>query len=294
MKIFKEIDLIQGSENWLKWRKKHVTATDSAKIMGKNPWTPAIECYNEKIEGKKTFVNAAMQRGMDLEPIARDKLVSMFGVSLRPLVIESVEYPFLGASLDAISFDNTLLIEIKCVGEKTMNRALKGEIDPMYIIQCQKQLAMTGLEVMHIFYYFNSSIYCSLPIARNEKMIKQILKSDTAFWENHIVPQIPPEKYGDDFARIDAPFANRLAIEWLTASLREKDAKAEKDKAAEELKQYTNGKNCLFLEAGIKHLVIEKKGLVDWKKVQAKLQIPDDVIESYRKESTSYSKFSDI
>ena len=289
-----EIYLKQGSNAWLEWRKQHITATDSAKIMGKNPWSTALDCYDEKINGKTTFISAAMQKGMDSEPLARECLIATHGINLSPKVFRSLEYPLMGASLDAVSDDNKIVYEIKCVGEKTMERALKGEIAPMYIIQCNKQMLVMGLDSMFLFYYFNDFLHHTVKVERDEKLIDEIIKSDTKFWNDHILPHLPPEKHGEDYNKIQDEKANDLALQWFELSKKEKEAKEAKDEILKQLEEFTDHKNCIFPEAGLKYQIIERKGTIDWNKACVAWSISDDEVEKYRKDKSSYSKLSEM
>lgn len=294
MKPYKELFCQQGTDEWLEVRKNHITATDSAKIMGKSSWATPMDCYNEKMEDKKTFITPAMQRGMDLEPKARDLLIAKYGINLTPRVFESVKYPYMMASLDAISDDCTTMFEIKAPGIKTMETVLKSVIDETYIIQCQKQMLVMGLDKMVLFYYFNEFLHYEVKVERDEKLIKAIIKSDTAFWNNNILLKTPPEKYGDEYERNTDEEANTLALRLKELIQIESDARTERDAITEQLKLIAKGKSCLFPVAGMKLQIIERKGAIDWKALQAKWEITHAEVETYRKESSSFSKFSEM
>ena len=294
MKQYKEVDLIQGSDEWLLFRRNHLMATDSAKIMGKNPWSSALDCYQEKVNGKTTFITPAMQKGIDNEPYAREHLIYNNKINLKPKVFQSVKYPFMGASLDAISNNNKTLYEIKCVGHKTFEKALKGDISPMYIIQCNKQMLVMGLDSMSLFFYFNAFLTHTFKVERDEKLIESIIKAETKFWNEHFLTLTPPEKYGDDYERIEDEKANKLAQRWQELNEQEKALKEEKENIIKQLEEYTNGKNCIFTSAGLRHQVIERKGSVDWKEIQNVWNISKDDLDKYRKEGSRYSKFSEM
>ena len=294
MKPYRELECQQGSLEWLEIRKNHITATDSAKILGKNPWATPLDCYKEKMEDKRIMVTPAMQRGTDLEPKARDLLIAIHGINLKSKVFESTLYPHMMASLDAISDDGMKMWEIKSPGHMTMKRAFEGKIDTQYIIQCQKQMLVMGLDEMSMFYYFNDSIHHEIKIKRDANLIKKIIKADTDFWNDHILPQIPPEKFGVDYERIEDQQATELAGKLKDVIEKEKATKLEKEMLIGLLAEFTKGKNCLFTSAGLKHQIIEKKGNVNWKKVQEKWEIKDEELENYRNKSSKYSKFSNI
>lgn len=143
----KIINLEQGSPEWLSWRRTVITATDCPAILGSSPWTTAYQCWQRKlglIEEVKS--NEAMERGKRLEPISRERFINKYGINMTPLVIESSEYAFLGASLDGISDCRKYILEIKTGGHKLFQMAKDGIIPDYYMDQIQDQLLVTGAE----------------------------------------------------------------------------------------------------------------------------------------------------
>ena len=67
----KTIELEQGSNEWLSWRRTVITATDCSCIMGNNPWTTEYKCWQRKLELiPEQTSNYAMERGKRLEPVS--------------------------------------------------------------------------------------------------------------------------------------------------------------------------------------------------------------------------------
>lgn len=116
------IEVAQGSPEWLALRLGRVTASRVADVIAKTKTgystsraNYAAELVCERMTGKpfEQFVNADMQRGTELEPIARamyelerDKSVRQVGFVIHP------ELEMAGASPDGLVDDG--LIEIKC------------------------------------------------------------------------------------------------------------------------------------------------------------------------------------
>lgn len=116
------IEVAQGSPEWLALRLGRVTASRVADVVAKTKTgystsraNYAAELVCERLTGKpfEQFVNADMQRGTELEPIARamyelerDKSVRQVGFVIHP------EMEMAGASPDGLVDDG--LIEIKC------------------------------------------------------------------------------------------------------------------------------------------------------------------------------------
>lgn len=151
----KILNLKPDTQEWLQWRKTIISSTDAASIMGVNPY-----CKLDKLKQKKLGliseepVNQYMQRGKNLEAEARNKFNKDNDMDMQPLIIESSEHPFLGASLDGfcrIGDDTCFILEIKCPQNKSMNEAKKGNVKQLYIAQIQHQLLTTGADTC--FYY---------------------------------------------------------------------------------------------------------------------------------------------
>lgn len=148
----KRLDFIQGSCEWLAWRRTTITATDAGVIMDCNPYCDAMELRLRKLGLiPEKECSAAMTRGQEMEPIARDHYhKNNLDQIFTPAVVESSEYPFLGASLDGITDDEKSILEIKC-GEKSYKMAENGEIPEYYKCQIYHQLICTRAEICYYF-----------------------------------------------------------------------------------------------------------------------------------------------
>ncbi len=143
--------VVQGSYEWKEMRKKHITATDVAACMGLNPWKDILQVYEEK-KGIRLpeKMNAAMQRGHDLEEPARALFEKMTGVTVFPRVIIQ---DWRMASLDGIDLDDACLVEIKCGGKKLHDMAKRKVIPAYYRCQVMWQIDITNLDHGNYFSY---------------------------------------------------------------------------------------------------------------------------------------------
>lgn len=138
----KILQLDQGSQSWLDYRKNHVMATDSAIILGLNNFKDMHQLWLEKmgfIEPEP--YNHFMKRGQELEPIARQLLSDKLQIDFEPAVIESSYYHWMGASLDGISLSHSVICEIKCMKLSKHLQVSEDTIDPCHYAQMQHQLA---------------------------------------------------------------------------------------------------------------------------------------------------------
>jgi putative phage-type endonuclease len=150
----KIIRLDQGSPEWLSWRQRHVTATDAGVILGLNHFKGVHDLWQEKmqfIESPPT--SDAMKRGSNLEPYAREILNARLGIEFEPIVIESSQYPWMGASLDGISQLGGSICEIKCMKLQKHLQVSSETLDPCHYAQMQHQLACSNAEKVYYASY---------------------------------------------------------------------------------------------------------------------------------------------
>jgi len=104
-----------------------------------------IQLVSERLTGERqeTYINQAMQDGIDREQFARDRYVQQFGEVEE---VGFVKHPTLdaGASPDGMVGDDGIL-EIKCpMGSTHTETLMTQDIPSKYVPQVQFQLLVTG------------------------------------------------------------------------------------------------------------------------------------------------------
>ncbi len=199
----KIIEVEQSSPEWLAWRKTVITATEASIIMGTNPWDTPYTCWQRKLGliGDKR-VNEAMEKGKRLEPDARAQFIEHFGIDMKPAVVESTEFEFLGASLDGISNCRKYLLEIKCGNAELHAMAFDGEIPAYYRDQIQHQLLVTGAEKCFYYSYDGSNGIC-IHVLPDPTFKERFLPKARAFWKCVAFAEAPPLQDKDYIDRND-------------------------------------------------------------------------------------------
>ena len=284
----KIINLEQGTPGWLEYRKSHIMATDIAKIMGKSAWGNAPDVFDEKTEGKRKEETEAMRRGKELEIRAREMLINMRSVDLKPFVVESSDAPWMAASMDAINENGTIAYEIKCRGEKNMIKAMKGEYDSDYWWQCQWQMAVCGLFTMTLMFYHNNEIYHEITIPRDEKAIEEARRVGEDFFFLHLTPEKKPHKLFPTPFNYDGG-ANNIASRWKDLSLEIKELEEQKKALEEQIKELADNKPLYFPEANVCYSTYERKGVVDNERIYREFGIDK---EKYRKETVKCGRLT--
>ena len=178
MKIY---NFEQRTEDWYNIRKGKMTASNAETIIanGKGLETYIYNLMAEYYSSaeKENYINADMQRGIDLEPEAR--LEFEFYTDLDVQEVGFIEYnEFIGVSPDGL-IGNDGLIEIKCPNDSIYFKLLlSNNIKPEYIAQMQMQMYVTERQYCYFVSYnpnFEKSLYIK-KINRDEEMIDKLKK----------------------------------------------------------------------------------------------------------------------
>jgi len=149
----------QLSDDWFAQRLGKVTASRVKDVMAKTRSGPAasrknymMELLCQRLTGQREegYTNAAMQRGIDLEPLARSAYEVIQGVTVEEAeFVIHPDYPDAGASPDGFVGDDGL-IEIKCPNTAQHVAVIQsGSYDDKYFWQMQMQMWCTGRQWCH-------------------------------------------------------------------------------------------------------------------------------------------------
>ena len=148
------IHLSQGSPEWHAYRQSRRNASESAAVLGLSPWMTPYQLWLVKTGSSETRVTHAMQRGTDLEPLARAAYEEQTGLIMQPLVLEADGY---SASLDGMTLEGDLVLEIKCPLRGTRSDLWQdvqsGQVPAYYGIQVQHQLMVSGADTAHLWVF---------------------------------------------------------------------------------------------------------------------------------------------
>lgn len=241
---FLRAEHVQGSPEWLEHRRRHIGASDAPIIMGDSPWMTPYELWLDKMGlSEPRAMTAAMQRGVDLEPHARAVFEGLMGKSVFPQVVYHKHHTGLMASLDGLSLDGEIAVEIKCPGDKTHAVALNGEIPSHYYAQLQHQLACTGLVKMYYCSYSGDEKTAIVEVLRDDEYIDDMIDKEMAFYEC-VRTGVPPELCDRDYRERDDGSWVMDAVR--LKSIDEELQFLEKEKAAikSRLIQEADGRSC--------------------------------------------------
>jgi putative phage-type endonuclease len=199
--------LKQGSKEWLAFRGTGLGASDAPVIMGVSPWTTPFElwCYKTKLltpPEPHIMAAVAMKRGTDLEPKARELYNAKFNCNSTSINIEHPTHSFIRASLDGLSEDGKVILEIKTPGKADLAEAAKGKVPKKYYWQLMQQLMLvpTATHLDYVTYDGDKTIYIT-KVERNKEDEEKLLKELIKFW-NLVESNVPPMVSSTDIAKL--------------------------------------------------------------------------------------------
>ncbi len=258
------LKLVQGTQAWHDYRQSMRNASETAAVMGISPWLTPYQLWMIKLGRQTQAVTEPMRYGTRLEPDARKAYEEVTGHVMNPLVMQDGPY---SASLDGITLDGSLIVEIKCPfrGRKSelWLAANRGEVPEHYRVQVQHQLMVTGAREAHLWVY-DGQEGLLLTLTRDEVAMARIRQAWEAF-QYHLDADIPP-------ALTEADAAIRTDPAWTLAAEAYLQAKAEVDGATARLETARNHLVSLIHHAreqggGVSVVKLWKQGNVDYKRV---------------------------
>ena len=177
----KIVSIKQGSDEWLKFRRCHIGASDAPIIMGMSPWCSPVKLWEQKVFETEQIENKFMQRGKELEPLALKAFEFENDICMFPMVAIHDKIDWMTSSFDGVTLEKDKILEIKCPGKKDHAIALEGKIPPKYYPQLQHQIEVSGLEFSY-YYSFDGKNGICLQVLRDQEFIGKMLEKEHEFW----------------------------------------------------------------------------------------------------------------
>ena len=237
---------------------------------------PQPQDWLAKTGRQQTVVTAAMQRGTDLEPLARIAYEELTGMLMQPLVLEAGAY---SASLDGMTLDGDLLLEIKCPykgkDSSLWKEVVAGSVPEHYLIQVQHQLMVSGAQTAQLW-VFDGQKGLIHNIERDNGCMERICTAWDEF-QGFLDNDSPPALNSNDTA-VQSDKA------WAQAALTYIELKGSAEAISEELETARQALVALAQHpkengAGVTVTRFWKQGNVDYKKVPA---LADLDLDPYR------------
>jgi len=198
-------------EDWLQGRKKGIGGSDIAAICGFSHYRSALYIYLDKTDQKtpEDKENVAAEVGLELEPYLAKKFKKWMaeneGIEIdlkeMPEVLQDDTIDYFLVNLDRW-FEHpergNCVVELKTTTEFKRDLWQGDEVPDEYYAQVQWQLMITGWNWGYLVVLIGNRIVDVKLIPRNEAFIQKLVEMGKSFWENFVVPEIPPAPDGSD------------------------------------------------------------------------------------------------
>jgi putative phage-type endonuclease len=281
-----EIQVNQNTPEWHAWRDDGIGASDSYAIMELSPWVTPFQLWQQKLGLlPRPKMNKSMERGRLYEDEARQAYEAEFLTQAPPKCFQHDAYPFLRASLDGLTPNDTI-VEIKVPGTAGFSAQVFGVPDHYYC-QIQHQLFVADKQKAHYWVYSpEQKRGLMTEVERNEEFISRLLEAECAFWDKVLTmeaPEISPRDY-----------CQRSDPQWIVAAA---EWKLDRDalKIAEENEKRSRHKViCLSGETNteggdVRCTFTYCKGRVDYSTIP---ELKSVDLDKYRKEPTKMWRLS--
>ena len=277
------ININQNTDEWLEWRNTGLGASDAATILGKNPYQTAFDLWEIMTNRKKPLDlsnNPNVQRGNELEPLARASAEKFLKMKLDVLCATESNDPYVMASFDGINLDNEIVCELKCPHETTFldvaSKKRKSAFYLVYWIQVQQQLYVSKAKKAYLIFFLKGEK------GEKNKLLPFEILPDIEFQQNELVPALksfwymvknnvePPRDVIRDRCIINESFWRSVANPFADKNLRLTELTKESNALKTELEPLKAlmislmGQNHLAESNGVRVKKFPKKGKVKY------------------------------
>jgi len=207
---FRKFDTSQEKE-WLEWRLEGIGASSCATLFDCNPFESQLELWNKLTKNPAAAAKAKndgynlhrMNKGKKLETVLFPELRRAFKMDIEEqMCLQHPDIPYLRATLDGINVQNKCIWEMKFMGNHEKYLSLTS-IPMAHRLQIQQQLLLAQKCIdadaqWKAYYIYSNGLgptgidWRFLEEKPDPDMQESIIERVKYFWENHVVPQIPP------------------------------------------------------------------------------------------------------
>lgn len=182
------VNIPQRSPEWHRWRANGVTASEAPVILGRSPYKTPWRLWAEKtglVLPEDLSNNPHVQRGIALEPKAREAFERRHDELLLPICAEADHAPLLRASFDGINSAGEP-VELKCPSPSVFAQVRdSGEGSAPYALywaQVQHQILVADSRRGWLAFYCDGELI-DFPIPRDDAFLQELEVAARTFWQ---------------------------------------------------------------------------------------------------------------
>ena len=197
--------------NFLTQRKKGIGGSDIAAIIGVSQFKTALDVYLSKTTDQPEQQGEHLYWGHALENPIIDRFIQDTGANVirQPEMRRHPDYEWAIANADALITNGDT---IEAILEIKTSSAFKSrewgaddtdEVPIEYIAQVQWYMWIYDVNEAYLAALIGGNQYRQYHIKRDDELIAMLAEKAQAFWQNHVIPRIPPEpQNGEDAQKL--------------------------------------------------------------------------------------------
>lgn len=188
-------------DEWLQMRRMGIGGSDAAAIARLSPYRSPYLVYLDKIgvlpEKDDT---EKMRLGRDLEDYVARRFCEETGKKVKHChyVLAHQKHSYMLANVDRLIVGENAGLECKTTSALNLKRFKNGEYPEEYYVQCMHYMAVTGAERWYLCVLVFGEGIKEFTIERDEQEIESLIALESAFWNENVLKNIPPEPIGLD------------------------------------------------------------------------------------------------
>lgn len=179
-------------------RQNSIGGSEAAAVVGLSKWKTPMEIYLEKtMQAMPRVQTAALLIGTKFERDVLQFLAEESKIEVEGRFSQKEfhpDIPFMSCQVDGIVKGENAIVECKIT--TSIFSDLVSKVPDDYMIQCQHNMAVHGADRCYLPFFVldpREEVKRGIHIVeRDEEMIKYLIDIESHFWNNHVVPQIPP------------------------------------------------------------------------------------------------------
>ncbi len=284
-------------QEWLDARRKGIGGSDVAKICGISRWGTPLSVYMDKrgelLSSEDDGGSEAMYWGTLLEDVVAKEFQRRMEIPVRRrnAIFRADDAPYMLANIDREVVGENKGLEIKTTNAFQGGDWEGDSVPDQYYLQVQHYIEVMGWHSCWIAVLVGGQKFSCKEILRDSDTIGWMVETERRFWEDHVLPGVPPPLCALDDLQVVHPFQE--TDEMLEPT--EEDFSVAKDllqakaflKDAEERVAILENtlKDRIGARAGIKNIATWKssKGSIstDWEALANSVTVPKETISKH-------------
>ena len=187
-------------EEWLANKRYYIGGSEAASVMGIG-YGSALAVYLDKIgEGTPIEDNEPMYWGRTLQSILVDEYTKRTGIPAKNNEYDVYYHiQYIGCTPDAIAecpLRGRGVLEIKTAGEYMLSHWADDSAPEHYIIQLYHNMLCCDVKWGALVALVGGNKFIIREFTWDDELITMLRNREIAFWNNHVLPRIPPDPTG--------------------------------------------------------------------------------------------------